>query len=76
MTFLITFLPYIQIALAALITVAVLLQQADTSLGGAFGAGDTANGSRTRRGGEQFLFVGTIIMSMIFVATCLVALMV
>ena len=76
MTSLIAFLPYIQISLAVLITVGVLLQQADTSLGGAFGAGDSGNGSHTRRGGEQFLFVGTIIVSMLFVATCLVALMV
>jgi len=74
MSFLASSLPYIQIVLAVLITLGVLLQQSDTGLGDAFGAGDGGNSFHTRRGAEYFLFVGTIAMSVLFVASCLVAL--
>lgn len=76
MAILINSLPYIQIALAVLIIIGVLLQQSDTSLGGAFGGSDGGNGYRTRRGGEYFLFIGTMVVSILFVATCLVALVI
>lgn len=70
------FLPYIQIALVVLIITGVLFQQSDTSLGGAFGAGDSGNSHHTRRGAEQFLFIGTIVVSILFVASCIVALVI
>ncbi len=76
MTFIATSLPYIQIALVVLITVGVLLQQSDTALGGAFGAGDSGTTFHTRRGAERFLFIGTIVASILFVASCLVALVI
>ncbi len=74
MTFLTTFLPYIQIALAVLITLGVLLQHSDTGLGDAFGAGDSGSSFHTRRGAEHFIFVGTIVVSILFVISCFVAL--
>lgn len=71
-----TFLPYIQIGLVVLIIIGVLFQQSDTSLGGAFGAGDSGSNFRTRRGAERFLFIGTIVVSVLFVASCIVALVI
>jgi len=76
MTILASFLPYIQITLAVLITIGVLLQQSDTGLGDAFGGGDGGSSFHTRRGAEQFLFVGTIVVSILFVASCFVALVI
>lgn len=71
-----TFLPYIQTALVVMIVIGVLFQQTDTSLGGAFGAGDSSASFRTRRGAERFLFVGTLVASVLFVASCLAALVI
>lgn len=76
MTTIATALPYIQIVLAILIIIGVLMQQSETSAGGAFGGADTANGMHTRRGAEQVLFIGTIIVSVLFVATCFAALLI
>jgi protein translocase SecG subunit len=76
MTTLATFLPYLQIALAVLLIIGVLLQQSDTSLGDAFGGGDSGNAYRTRRGAEYFIFVGTIVVAVLFVASSLVALVI
>ncbi len=76
MTTLATVLPYIQIALSVLIMIGVLMQQSETSAGGAFGGADTANSLHTRRGAEQVLFIGTIVVSVLFVATCFAALLI
>ena len=62
--------------LAILIIAGVLLQQSETSAGGAFGGADTANGFHTRRGAENVLFIGTIVVCVLFVATCFVALVI
>ncbi len=67
-------LPIIQIVIAVLLMVAVLLQQSEAGVGGAFGGGDSVSSWRTRRGFEKFLFVATIILSILFVASALVAL--
>lgn len=75
MTLLHSSLPYIQIVLAVLIIIGVLLQQSETSLGGAFGAGDSGAAFHTRRGFELFLFIGTIVVSALFVASCFIALL-
>jgi protein translocase SecG subunit len=76
MTFLASSLPIIQIVLVVLITIGVLLQQSDTGLGDAFGGGDSGTSFHTRRGAEQFLFMGTIVFSILFVASCFVALVI
>ena len=59
-------LPYIQIALSVLLVAAILLQQTESSLGGAFGGGDTMGGTyHTRRGAEKFLFHSTIVLAIL-----------
>ncbi len=67
-------LPIIQIILAVLLTVAVLLQQSEAGAGGAFGGADSVSSWRTRRGFEKFLFTGTIVLAVLFVASALLAL--
>lgn len=67
-------LPIIQIVLAVLITAAVLLQQSEAGLGGAFGGSDSVSSWRTRRGFEKFLFVATIVLALLFIASAILAL--
>ncbi|MBU3668612.1 MAG: preprotein translocase subunit SecG [Candidatus Taylorbacteria bacterium] len=69
-----TILPIIQIVLAVLVTVAILLQKSEAGAGGAFGGSDSVSTWRTRRGFEKFLFVFTIILSVLFVVTAVIAL--
>ena len=67
-------LPYIQIALSVLLVVAVLLQQTESSLGGAFGGGDTMGSTyHTRRGAEKFLFNATIVLAIVLAISSLTA---
>lgn len=74
MTTLATYLPYIQIVLAALLIAAVLLQQSDASSGGAFGGADNWNaGYHTRRGFEKFTFNATIIIGVLFAVFSIIA---
>jgi len=68
-------LPIIQIILAVLLIAGILLQQSESSLGGAFGGGDSMGGMyHTRRGAEKFLFYATILISILFALTALMAL--
>ena len=68
-------LPYIQIILAVLLIIAVLLQRTSSELGGAFGGGDNFSSVyHTRRGFEKTLFTATIIISILFIVTCFLAL--
>lgn len=68
-------LPIIQIVLAVLLTAAVLLQQSEAGMGGAFGGSDGAASSwRTRRGFEKTLFIATIIIAILFVGAAVLAL--
>ncbi len=61
-------LPYIQIVISVLLVAAILLQQGDPDLGGAFGGGDSASGSyHTRRGFEKTLFNATIVLCVLFI---------
>lgn len=76
MTLVIQFLPYIQMVLAVLLIAGVLLQQSETGLGGAFGGSDGSTGAHTRRGAEKVLFTGTIVVSVLFVASCILALVI
>lgn len=63
------FLAIVQIVLAALLTVAILLQSKGTGLGGVFGG--EGNVYRTKRGAEKFLFVGTMVLAVLFLAVAL-----
>jgi preprotein translocase subunit SecG len=67
-------LPVIQIVLAVLLTVSVLLQKSEAGAGGAFGGGDSVSTWRTRRGLDKFLFLFTIVISILFVLSTIVTL--
>lgn len=63
-------LPWIQIIVAVLLVGMILLQRSGAELGGAFGGGDGSGGTLyTRRGFEQVLFIATIVLAIIFVAS-------
>lgn len=62
-----SFLQYVLIITSALITIAVLLQNQGSGLGSAFGG--ESSFYRTKRGVEKFLFVGTIVLGVVFVAS-------
>jgi preprotein translocase subunit SecG len=66
-------LPYIQIVLAIALTVAVLLQQTGSSVGGAFGGDNFSAGFHTRRGFEKTLFYATIVIAILFAISALLA---
>lgn len=63
-------MPYIQIVLSLLLIGAILLQQSEAGLGGAFGGGDGfSSGHHTKRGAEKTIFIATIVIAIVFVAT-------
>ncbi len=66
-------LPYIQIILSVLLVAAIILQQRGSSLGGAFGGDNFSSAFHKRRGAELFLFKFTIGISVLFVASALLA---
>lgn len=61
-------LPYIQIVLAVLLGTLILLQPTDADAGGSFGGGAVSTW-HTRRGGEKVIFLGTIIVAILFVGS-------
>ena len=71
MTTLASVLPWAQIVLSVLLIGAVLLQQSEAGLGGAFGGGAEANVFNTKRGVEKHLFIATIILSILFAVSAL-----
>ncbi len=71
---LVSVLPYIQIVLAVILIVAILIQHSDASTGAAFGGGDAASLHRTRRGPELFIFIFTIVIAVLFIASSIFAL--
>ena len=73
MTIIANILPYLQIILSIILIAAILLQQSSAGVGGALGGGDGSSLYGTRRGFEKFLFVLTIIVSIIFVAASFAA---
>ncbi len=76
MTIIATLLPYIQIILSVILIVAILLQQSNAGVGGALGGGDSGGLYHTRRGFEKFLFITTIVVSILFAISALVAVLV
>lgn len=68
-----TILPYITIGSAALMILAILLQQRGASLGAGFGS--TGELFTTRRGFDKNLFDVTIIFAVIFVLSILASLL-
>lgn len=70
MNTIINLLPILQIILSVLLILAILLQQSEESLGGAFGGSDSTDRvKKTRRGGEKFLFRAAIVIAVLFVVT-------
>ncbi|MBV9159541.1 MAG: preprotein translocase subunit SecG [Candidatus Kaiserbacteria bacterium] len=69
-------LPYVQVALSALLIVCVLLQRTGASLGGAFGADNFSSGFHTRRGFERTLFQATIAIGILFALSALISLLI
>lgn len=72
MTLVETILPGIQVILSVLLVGAVLLQQRGAGLGGAFGD-QSQQSYYKRRGAELFLFRATIVLSILFVLSALLA---
>lgn len=70
-------LPYIQIALSVLLVAVILIQKSEAGVGGSFGGSDNFNaGFHTRRGFEQKLFYFTITLSVLFVISSLLVLII
>lgn len=68
-------LPYIQVALAVLLTVGILLQQTAAGLGGALGD-NFSSGFHTRRGFEKFIFNATVALAVAFATSAFLALVI
>lgn len=73
MTIIANILPYIQIILSIILITGILLQQTSAGVGGAFGGGDGGGLYNTRRGFERFVFILTIVVGIIFVASSFVS---
>ncbi len=58
----------IQIILAVIIIGLILLQERSSGMSGLFGGGGDDAYYQTRRGMEKFIFIGTIVASVAFVA--------
>jgi preprotein translocase subunit SecG len=67
-----TILSIVQIVLAVLLIVVILLQQKGSGLGAAFGGSGTVY--TTRRGVDKILYNITIVVSILFFVTALIAL--
>ena len=64
-------LAIIQICISVLLVTAILLQQRGTGLSATFGG--EGNIYRTKRGLEKGIFVATIVLAVLFVASALLA---
>lgn len=67
-------LPYVQIAISALLIIAILLQQSGAANGGALGGTDMSSVFHTRRGFEKLLFISTIVLGVLFALSAFAAL--
>ncbi len=76
MGFLRGMLPYVQIVLSILLIGVIVLQRTGASLGGAFGADNFSSGFHTRRGFEKTLFYATITLSLLFVLSAVLNLLI
>ena len=72
-----TIIPYAQIILAVVLVTLILIQQSDASAGGAFGQSDNwGAGFHTRRGSEKTIFISTIVIAILFVASAIITLLI
>jgi len=63
-----------QIVIAVLLAGAILLQKRGTGLGSAFGGGGEIY--RSKRGLEKTIFIATVILAILFIATAFVSLII
>jgi preprotein translocase subunit SecG len=68
-----TALSIIQIVVSVALVVAILLQVKGGGLGGIFGQSDSV--FRTKRGIEKWLFLGTIVLVVIFVILSMISML-
>jgi protein translocase SecG subunit len=68
-------LPYIQIILSLLLIAGILLQRSEAGLGAGFGGEGGTSGHFARRGFEKTLFIGTIIVAILFAVTAFLSLL-
>jgi preprotein translocase subunit SecG len=68
-----TTLNIIQIVVAVALVVSILFQIKGGGLGGIFGQADSV--FRTKRGIERYLFIGTIVLTVIFIALSLISML-
>lgn len=63
-------LSWLQILLSIILVIIILLQKSEAGIGGAFGAGNDGGVTfHKRRGFEKFVFVMTIIVGILLVAS-------
>jgi len=74
MDFIFDLLPFIQIVLAIALVAMVLLQRSEAGVGGTFGGDDGGSGHFARRGFEKTLFIGTIVVAILFTVSAFLAL--
>ncbi len=60
-------LPWLQVIIAALLVLAILLQQSQEGLGSAFGGSGGSGFSFAKRGAEKYLFNSTIVLAGLFI---------
>jgi len=70
-----TALPYAQIVLSIVMVALILVQRNEASLGSAFG-GSGESSFHVKRGAEKTIFIATIIVAVLFVATAIIALVI
>lgn len=72
-----TTLSYIQIILSVILMALILLQYSEAGAGSAFGGGDNfSSGFHTRRGIEKTIFLITLVVGVLFVASTFIALII
>ena len=67
-------LPWAQVVLAIALTASILIQRNDAALGGVFGGSGSI--IHTKRGLERGLFFTTIVLTILFVASTILSLLV
>ncbi len=65
-----------QTVVALVIIVLILLQERSSGLSGFLGSGDSGGFYQARRGMERAVFIGTIVLSVVFVTLAVVQLLV
>ena len=59
-------LSYVQIVLSALLIGGILLQPSEAGMGGIGGGDSFSSGHHTKRGSEKIIFIGTIVVAILF----------